>query len=288
MHTYPETELILNADGSIYHLGLKPGNVAKKIILVGDQDRVGLVSSYFDKVTFTQQNREFVTHTGEYKGKPITCISTGIGTDNIDIVLNELDALFNIDFESRTDKITKTQLEFVRIGTCGILGEHIPIDSFILSSHALGLDNLGHFYAKTQSEKVIKLEQKLIRHIALPENVIPYLTPASETLNKRLKNDSIFEGITITSTGFYAPQGRKLRIPVASEQMNESIYTFKDEQHYISNFEMECSAVLFLAKSLGHEATTICLGMANRRKKIFSTNYASRIKQLVSHVLERI
>lgn len=288
MHTYPETELILNADGSIYHLGLKPGDVAEKIILVGDQDRVGLVSSYFDKVTFTQQNREFVTHTGEFKGKPITCISTGIGTDNIDIVLNELDALFNIDFVSRTDKTTKTQLEFVRIGTCGILGEQIPVDSFILSSHALGFDNLGHFYAKTQSEEVKALEHKLIEHLDLPKNVIPYLTPASKSLNNRLKNESIFEGITITSTGFYGPQGRRLRIPHASERMNDSIYTFRDENHYVSNFEMECSAVLFLAKSLNHHATTICLGMANRRKKIFSTNYASRIRELIVYVLDRV
>ncbi|MGB0933928.1 MAG: nucleoside phosphorylase [Lishizhenia sp.] len=288
MHIYPETELILNADKSIYHLGLKPGNLAKKIILVGDQDRVSLVSSYFDKVTFKHQNREFVTHTGEYNGKPISCISTGIGTDNIDIVLNEIDAVFNVDFESRTDKKEKTALEFVRIGTCGILGEHIPVDSFILSSHALGFDNLGHFYKKTQSNEVKALEKQLIEHLSLPKNIIPYLTKASTTLNKRLKNDSIFEGITITSTGFYGPQGRRLRIPVSIDEMNERIYTFKNKEHYISNFEMECSAVLFLAKSLGHEATTICLGMANRRKKIFSKNYDVRIRELVTYVLERV
>lgn len=288
MHIYPETELILNSDGSIYHLGLKPGDLAKKIILVGDQERVSLVSSYFDKVTFTHQNREFVTHTGEYNGEPISCVSTGIGTDNIDIVLNEIDAVFNIDFESRKDKVEKTALEFVRIGTCGILGENIPVDSFILSSHALGFDNLGHFYKKIQSEEVKDLEQKLIEHISLPKNIIPYLTEASKTLNARFLNENIYSGITITSTGFYGPQGRRLRIPVTTEEMNEKIYTFKNEAHYISNFEMECSAVLFLAKSLGHEATTICLGMANRRKKIFSKNYDSRIRELVLHVLDRI
>lgn len=288
MADFLSSELVLTASGEIYHLGLKPEDIAHKIIIVGDQDRVELVSNFFDEVTHRSRHREFVCHTGTYKGKRISALSTGIGTDNIDIVINELDALVNIDLETRKEKSEKTSLEIVRLGTCGILQDDIPIDSFILSSYALGLDNVGHFYDVEKDESLLKLEKEILAGIKMPKHVIPYLSKASEKLNARLDSSDIYKGVTITSSGFYGPQGRKLRLSLAEENMLDSLSDFKHPEATITNLEMECSALFTLASAMGHEATGICLGLANRRKKEFTENYSAKIIELIEYVLERI
>ena len=288
MEEFLASELIVNAEGGIYHLGIKPNELAHKIIVVGDQDRVEIVSNFFDTVTHKNQHREFTCHTGRYKGKDISVISTGIGTDNIDIVLNELDALVNIDLEKRIEKEDKISLEIIRIGTCGILQDEIPVHSFILSTHALGIDNVGHFYQLKSSEETNELLNQIKASVDLPSEVIPYLTPASDKLNQRLNSPQVKTGITVTSSGFYGPQGRKLRLGLAAPKMNQSLYEFSFKEHRFSNLEMECSALFSLATALGHEATAICLGLANRRKKEFSSGYEKHMLELINFVLDRI
>lgn len=288
MTEFLPSELVINPDGSVYHLNVRPEEIAHKLIIVGDQDRVEVVSSYFDEIKFKKHHREFTCHTGVYKGKSISVLSTGIGTDNIDIVMNELDALVNIDFTTRTEKSDKTILEIVRLGTCGILQDEIPVDSFILSTHALGIDNVGHFYQRDIAPETQELLNEIEAEIKLPEFIKPYLTPASTVLNSRLESDSVEKGITVTSSGFYGPQGRKLRLPIKAEQMLDSFHDFSHPKVRFSNLEMECSALFTLSKEMEHEATAICLGLANRRKKRFSTNYDNKIKELIQYVLERI
>ncbi|PKR80996.1 phosphorylase [Brumimicrobium salinarum] len=288
MADYLPSELVITPKGGVYHLDICPEDIAHKIIVVGDQDRVELVSKFFDEVTHKSQHREFACHTGNYKGKSLSVISTGIGTDNIDIVINELDALVNIDLETRNEKSEKTVLEIVRLGTCGILQDEIPIDSFILSTHALGIDNVGHFYERNVDEKTERLALDIESKVKLPKYVKPYLTPASKILNDRLLTDDIETGITVTSSGFYGPQGRRLRLPLVENDMLDSFSDFKHDEVRIANLEMECSALFSLSSALGHQATAICLGLANRRKKQFTKNYDEKIIELIKHVLEHI
>lgn len=284
---YPASELVLNANNQVYHLGISPEDVAEKIILVGDQDRVQLVSNFFDTIRHTSQHREFVVHTGSYKGKELSVISTGIGTDNIDIVINEIDALFNIDLHTRREKTAKKALEFVRIGTCGILQSNIPLHSYILSEHAIGLDNIGHFYQIPYSEIEESNAVSLNRQLGLPSAVIPYFVDASPELVHRFSSEQTYQGITITSSGFYAPQGRELRAKRSVQHMNEHIEKIKIEGEKIVNFEMESSAIFALSKALNHQATTICLGVANRPNFEFSQGFEEEMNQLIVYVLDR-
>lgn len=284
---FEESELILTDNGEIYHLGIRPEDIAHKIIVVGDQDRVELITDLFDEVKHKSRHREFVCHTGTYKGKEISVISTGIGTDNIDIVINELDALVNIDFETRTLKDEKISLEIVRIGTSGILHDDIPVDSFLLSEYSYGLDNVAHFYQREIDEETSFLQSKIEEQVKVPKNVIPYLVKASETLNNRFKTDDVQFGITVTSSGFYAPQGRTIRLPLAEPNMIDSFSDFSYKHHRFINLEMETSTLFALSSALGHHATGICLGLANRRKKKFTSNYNTKIVELIKYVLDR-
>ena len=288
MADFLPSELVITPKGGVYHLDICPDDLAHKIIVVGDQDRVEIVSNFFDKVTHKSQHREFACHTGVYKGKNLSIISTGIGTDNIDIVVNELDALVNIDLKTRNEKKEKISLEIVRLGTCGILQDDIPMDSFILSTHALGIDNVGHFYERKVDVETQKLEAEIEAGIKLPKHVKPYLTKASEKLNKRFYSDQVESGITVTSSGFYGPQGRRLRLPLVEDGMIDSFTDFKHDEVRFANLEMECSALFSLSTALGHHATAICLGLANRRKKEFTSNYETKITELIKYVLDRI
>jgi len=288
MLPFPSSELIINENGEIYHLGIRPEDLTKKIIIVGDQDRVTKVSSFFDEITFKKQHREFVSHVGTYKGKEITVLSTGIGTDNIDIVINELDALANIDFNTRKENSTKEKLEIVRIGTCGILDENIPVESFILSEYSLGLDNVGHYYQRETNQELTHLLSEIEKQIKLPKFITPYLAEASSELNRRFDSKEVKSGITIASSGFYGPQGRTLRLPLAEPKMLDSIAEFQSGQHRFVNLEMETSALFALSSALGHEATAICVGIANRRRQEFADNYEPKILELIQYVLDRI
>lgn len=285
---YPSSELVLNTKGQVYHLGITPKDIAPNIILVGDQDRVALVSQFFDRIEHQSQHREFTCHTGWYNGKRISALSTGIGTDNIDITINELDALFNIDLEKREDQSKFTSLNLIRIGTCGILQAEIPVHSYILSSFAYGLDNIAHFYNVSFSEEEKLLNKLLNDHLKLPDKIQPYCISANQELVTALRSEKTFEGITVTSSGFYAPQGRKLRLGLATENLNEKLGDFNCDGLKINNFEMESSALFFLAKALGHRATTICLGIANRPKQEFSKGYTQEMNDLIQYVLDRI
>ena len=288
MADFLPSELVITPEGGVYHLGIRPEDLAHKVIIVGDQDRVEVVSGFFDTIIHKSQHREFACHTGTYKGKDISVISTGIGTDNIDIVLNELDALVNIDLESRNEKHEKKSLEIVRVGTCGILQDDIPVDSFILSTHALGIDNVGHFYERKVDDHTSSLLKDIIDSIHLPDTIIPYMTPASGALNEKLKSDEVEMGITVTSSGFYGPQGRRLRLPLTAPKMLDSFHDFSHPDCRFANLEMECSALFALSTALGHDATAICLGLANRRKKEFTKNYNKKILSLIEYVLDRI
>jgi uridine phosphorylase len=285
---FPATDLVLNARNQVYHLGLSPENIATKVIVVGDQDRVGLISKFFDSIEHESQHREFTCHTGIYQGKRISVLSTGIGTDNIDIVVNELDALVNIDLENRVEKESKTELEIVRIGTCGIVQSYIPIHSYILSSHALGLDNIAHFYEIPFSDEELVLSEIIQNHIGLPEKIIPYLISADSEMTKRFASELTNQGITITSSGFYGPQGRNLRIPTYVSEIHTRLSSFESEGLQILNFEMESSALFSLGKALGHKCSTICLGVANRPNYEFSKGYDQEMNGLIEYVLDRI
>lgn len=288
MKYFPPTELALNARGEVYHLGLLPEQLADKIILVGDQDRVALVTSFFDNIEFTSRHREFVCQTGTYKGKRITVLSTGIGTDNIDITINELDALVNIDLKTRTEKTDKIQLELVRIGTCGILQSSIPLHSHIISDYAFGLDNVAHFYEIEFSEKEQFLASELSSFIGLPKTIQPYAVAADETLSFRLQTPQTFSGITVTSSGFYGPQGRQLRIPTRTADIQLKFGEFNMNGLMVCNFEMESSALFSLGKALGHRCATICLGVANRPNQIFSQGYNTEMLGLIENVLNQV
>lgn len=285
---YPATELVLDQQGFVYHLGLSKEQVAETIILVGDQGRVDLVASFFETIEHSSHHREFFCKTGMYRGKRISVISTGIGTDNIDITINELDALFNIDLKERKDTLDFTRLKLIRIGTCGILHPEIPVHSYILSSHAYGLDNVAHFYEIPFSREETQLNDLISAHIQLPPNIATYLTAASESIVAALRSDKTEEGITITSSGFYGPQGRQLRLKNRTAHLNDRLSSFRHENHRITNFEMESSALFSLGKALGHDCGTICLGIANRPNKEFSSGYQTPMLELIEYVLDRV
>ena len=288
MKYYAETELVLNSKKQVYHLGLSANNLAHKIILVGDQDRVPMVSEFFEKIEHKSQHREFVCHTGIYKGKRISVISTGIGTDNIDIVINELDALVNIDLENRIENEEKISLEIIRIGTCGILQENIPVHSYILSSHACGFDNVAHFYKINFSAFELDLAQKINNFLDFPKSIQTYFSSANEDLVSRLSSKDTHIGITVTSSGFYGPQGRTLRIPTHTQDIHLLLAKFIEKDLKILNFEMESSALFALGKELGHKCATICLGIANRPNLEFSSDSKAEMQKLISYTLERI
>ena len=284
-----ESELILNPDGSIYHLNLRPEQVADTIILVGDPNRVPRVSAYFDTIEFSTQKREFCTHTGTYKGKRLTALSTGIGPDNIDIVINELDALFNIDLHTRKPKEQLTSLNIVRFGTSGSLQADIPVDSFVLSSHGLGMDNMLHAYKDAPNVREIAIEEAFIAHTQWNTGKgRPYIVGCGETLKQRLLTDKVFEGITGTAPGFYGPQGRMLRLPVQDPTLNDKLHSFNYKGYRMTNLEMETSAIYGLSKLLGHQAVSLNAIIANRAAGTFTKDTKKVVENLIVYGLEQL
>ncbi len=289
MKYFSESELILNADGSIFHLHLLPHQLAEKIILVGDPDRVELVASFFDTHECVVANREFKTITGMYKEKRITVLSTGIGTDNIDIVMNELDALANIDLNTRTEKTEFKQLDIVRIGTCGGMQPDIPLGSFLASEHSIGFDGVLNFYAGRNEVADLQFEEAFKKHMSWsPLKASPYIVKANKELLERITQHDMLRGVTISSNGFYGPQGRVLRLGLDDPSMNDKIESFRYNNHKITNYEMEGSAIAGLAKLMGHKAMTVCCVIANRRVKAVNTDYKPVMLALIEKVLERI
>ena len=287
--TFAPSELIINEDGSIFHLHLTPQQIADKIMLVGDPGRVSLVASYFDEKEFEVESREFKTITGTYKGKRLTVLSTGIGCDNIDIVMNELDALANIDFETRTEKDEHRTLTLVRIGTCGGLQPNTPTGTYIASVKSIGFDGLLNFYAGRNEVCDLPLEEAFKAHMNWsPLLAAPYVIDANAELIDRIAADDMVRGITIACGGFFGPQGRELRIPLADPKQNEKVESFVYQGLRITNFEMESSALAGLSALLGHKAMTCCMVIANRLAKEVNANYKNSINGLIELVLDRI
>lgn len=282
------SELILNPDGSVYHLQLKPEHIARDIIFVGDQDRVENITKHFDSIAFTIQKREFKTQTGVYKGKRLTVISTGIGPDNIDIVMNELDALVNIDLETRQVKSELTSLNIIRIGTSGSLQSNIPIDSFLMSSYGLGLDNMLRSYA------IENISEHEIEHAFVEQTKwdfkkgLPYVVKGSEILAHKLKSKEVFEGFTATAGGFYGPQGRILRLDIQDSNLNSKMDAFEYRKFKITNLEMETAAIYGLGKLLGHECLSMNAIIANRANGTFSEHPNQVVDALILYVLNKL
>ena len=286
---FAESELIINGDGSIFHLHVKPEQLADKVILVGDPGRVSLVASHFDNQECDIESREFHTITGTYRGKRISVVSTGIGCDNIDIVLNELDALANIDFTTRTEKEQLRKLTLVRIGTCGGLQEYTPVGTFIASEKSIGFDGLLNFYSGRNDVCDLPFEEAFKQHMQWnPQLCAPYVIDADTETLERIAGDEMVRGVTIACGGFFGPQGRELRIPLADPKQNEKVESFEYNGHRITNFEMESSALAGLARLMGHKAVTCCMVIANRRAKNVNANYKNSIDELIKLVLERI
>ena len=288
---FAESELIINKDGSVFHLHVRPEQLADKVILVGDPGRVALVASHFEEKEMEVESREFRTVTGTYKGKHITVISTGIGCDNIDIVMNEVDALANIDFQTRTEKQQLRSLEIVRIGTCGGLQLNTPEGTFICSEYSVGFDGLLNFYEGRNAVCDLKMERALISHLGWTGNMCqpyPYVIKADENLVERIAQNDMVRGITVACGGFFGPQGRQLRVPLVDPHQNEKIESFEYDGMHITNFEMESSALAGLAKLMGHRATTACMVIANRRAGKANTGYKNIIDDLITLVLDRI
>ena len=286
---FAESELIINGDGSIFHLHVKPEQLADKVILVGDPGRVSLVASHFDNQECDIESREFHTITGTYRGKRISVVSTGIGCDNIDIVLNELDALANIDFKTRTEKEQLRKLTLVRIGTCGGLQEYTPVGTFIASEKSIGFDGLLNFYSGRNDVCDLPFEEAFKQHMQWnPQLCAPYVIDADKETLERIAGDEMVRGVTIACGGFFGPQGRELRIPLADPKQNEKVESFEYNGHRITNFEMESSALAGLAQLMGHKAVTCCMVIANRRAKNVNANYKNSIDELIKLVLERI
>lgn len=288
---FAPSELIINEDGSVFHLHLKPEQLADKVILVGDPGRVALVTSHFDNKECEVESREFKTITGTYKGKRITVTSTGIGCDNIDIVMNELDALANIDFDTRYEKENLKSLELVRIGTCGGLQPYTPVGTFICSEISVGFDGLLNFYEGRNAVCDLPLERALLNHLGWSGNMCspaPYAIHANEEMVERIAGKDMVRGITVACGGFFGPQGRKLRVPLADPHQNEKIERFEYDGRRITNFEMESSALAGLSRLMGHKATTVCMVIANRVAKEANTGYKNQIDDLIKLVLERI
>lgn len=285
------SELIINSDGSIFHLHLRPEQLADKIILVGDPGRVPLVASHFETKECDVESREFRTITGTYQGKRITVVSTGIGCDNIDIVVNELDALANIDFETRTIRPELRQLELVRIGTCGGLQPYTPEGTYIASARSIGFDGLLNFYARRDEVCDLAYEQAFIQHMGWKGNQCiahPYVAKADAELIDRVAANDMVRGVTIACGGFYGPQGRQLRLKLADPEANHKIENFEYEGTQVTNFEMESSALAGLASLMGHKAMTCCMVIANRREGKANPNYKNSIDGLIKLVLDRI
>ena len=288
---FPPSELIINQDGSVFHLHVKPEWLADKIILVGDPERVGLVASHFTDIECDVQSREFHTVTGWYKGKRITCISTGIGCDNIDIVMNEIDALANIDFQTREEKDVLRSLEIVRIGTSGGLQLYTPVGAFVCAAKSIGFDGVLNFYQGRNEVCDLQMEQAFLNHMGWKGNKCapaPYIIDCHAELLERIAADDMVRGITIAGNGFYGPQGRKLRLPLADPQQNEKIRQFEYQGMYITNYEMESSALSGLSRLMGHKATTVCMIVANRLIKEVNTGYKNTIDTLITTVLDRL
>ncbi len=286
MQRIAESELIINSRGAIYHLNLRPEELANTVITVGDPDRVELVSRYFDRIESKFRHREFVSHTGFVGKKRVTVVATGIGPDNIDIALNELDALVNIDFETRQIKQEPTSLNIIRIGTSGSLQADIPIDSYVASTHGLGLDNLLNYYRQEQNDQEKQLLHSFVTHTQLQANVSnPYISIASASLLKHFVN-GYHQGITVTCPGFYGPQGRVLRLGVQNPQLIDRLTQFAFGQHRITNFEMETAAIYGLGKLLGHHCLSLSAIVANRIQKQFTKDSDSLIDKLIRQTLE--
>ena len=288
MNRIAESELIINNRGAVYHLNCRPEEIANTIITVGDPDRVKEVSKHFDRIEFKNNHREFVTHTGLVGKKRISCVSTGIGPDNIDIVLNELDALVNIDFDTRLVKDKLTCLNIIRFGTSGSLQKEIPVDSFVASTHGLGLDNLMHFYRMQNNEEEKQLMHAFVTHTQLSNGkVAPYISMASPALLKHFTK-GYHTGITVTCPGFYGPQGRVLRLGLGYPQLIDNLTNFGFGNHRIANFEMETSAIYGLGKTLGHHCLSLSAIVANRISKEFSANGELAVENLIKRSLQVI
>jgi len=288
MNPIPESELIINADGSIYHLNIKPEMLADTIITVGDPDRVAEVSKHFDSLEFTVAKREFITHTGFLNNKRITVISTGIGTDNIDIVLNELDACVNIDFETRLPHAIKKSLEIIRIGTAGSLQPDIDVDQVLISTHGIGLDNLANYYLMDNEVEETYLLDKFSKEVLVGNAAsVPYIAKGSEALIEKL-NQGYVKGITLTCPGFYGPQGRQLRLAPRFPDLIQKASQFRYENRRITNFEMETSGIYAMGQLLGHQCVSISAILANRIHNTFSQQPKKGVEKLIQEVLEKV
>lgn len=285
------SEMIVNSDGSIFHLHVRPEQLSEKVILVGDPGRVTLVASYFDNIECEASNREFHTVTGSYKGKRVTVVSTGIGCDNIDIVMNELDALANVNFDSRCVRNELRKLELVRIGTCGGLQPFTPVGTYIASARSIGFDGLLNFYDGRNEVCDLDFEVAFMKHMNWTGSQCishPYVVKADEELMQRIAGDDMVKGVTVACGGFYGPQGRVLRLPLADPMANSKIESFVYGEERITNFEMESSALAGLARLMGHKAVTCCLVIANRVAHKANTDYKTNIESLIELVLDRI
>ncbi len=288
---FAPSELIINEDGSVFHLHVKPEWLADKVILVGDPGRVATVAAHFTDIECDVQSREFHTITGQYKGKRISCISTGIGCDNIDIVMNEIDALANIDFETREEKEQLRSLEIVRIGTSGGLQLFTPVGTYVCAAKSIGFDGVLNFYEGRNAVCDLPMERAFVNHMGWTGNLCapaPYVIDANAELVERIAGEDMVRGITIAANGFFGPQGRELRVPLADPHQNEKIEDFEFRGMRITNFEMESSAIAGLSRLMGHKATTVCLIIANRVVKEANTSYKNTIDSLIKTVLDRI
>ena len=289
MKTIPESELIINADGGVFHLHLRPEQLADRMVLVGDPARVDTVAAHFDTRECDVSNREFHAITGTYRGKRITALSHGIGADNIDIVLNELDALANIDFRTREMKPKPRRLTLVRIGTCGGLQPFTPIGTYVAAERSIGFDGVLYFYAHSERVRDLKLEEALLRQLDWRiVGIRPYAVAADASLIEQICGDDILRGVTIAANGFYGPQGRELRLPLADPELNRKIEAFEHAGRRITNFEMESSALAGLAALMGHRAMTVCCVIAGRVDQRMNTAYKGSMEGLIQTVLDRI
>lgn len=287
-HIFPETELIVTDKKTVYHIDLSPDQIADDVIVVGDQGRVEKISAFFSTIECKVAHREFVTHTGIFNGKRISVVSTGIGTDNIDIVLNELDAAVNIDLEKRIEKQNKRSLNIIRLGTSGALQDYIPVNGLVVSKYGLGLDGLLNFYQGYKNQNENEISDSFIKHINWPDNLCyPYCYSANDKLFNMFSNGN-YSGITATAPGFYGPQGRRLRLKPFMHDLNERLTAFDFNGEKITNFEMETSALYGLGKMLGHNCLTICVIIANRIRKEFTNDYNASVNHLIETSLERL
>ena len=285
----PDSELIINNDGSVFHLHIKPEQLSDKIIMMGDPDRVSLTASFFDTIECEIQSREFRTITGTYHGKCITALSHGIGPDNIDIVITELDALANVDFETREVKSDFKQLTMVRVGTSGGLQPHCPIGSYVVAAKSIGFDGVLNYYEGRDNIALLDFEEAFKKHVDWnPQHCTPYVIKADEELVERIGGKDMIKGVTISAIGFYGPQGRYVRMPLANPDLNSKIETFKFEDDMITNYEMESAPLAGLGRLMGHRAMTVCTIIANRLVGESNANYKGSIEDLIKKVLDRI